>query len=259
MNNKRIAFILSFFTIGIIFFGCAGSQQTYHNNQEKYKPNVAILSASQSTETGQAQIIPPEYRVGMLDELEIRVRYHDRFNDKVTVRPDGRITLVEIGEIYVLGKTPAEIDKLITDAYTTIVHDPEVTVTMRTFAGLSVYVFGEVRNSGVIDFRPNMTALQALAIAGGSVSGAKLKSAVLLRRLETDRPEVVRLDLSGSAIQAGNSHDLYLQPRDIIFIPRTFIANTVEFLNQIYDGLLPPIDVYIRALRTFDAIQSGNN
>jgi polysaccharide export outer membrane protein len=259
MNNKRIAYGLSFFITGLILFGCAGSQQTYRRNQEKYKPNVAILPASQSAGAAQTQTIPPEYRIGMLDELEIRVRYHDRFNDKVTVRPDGRITLVDIGDMYILGKTPSEIDKLITDAYTKNVHDPEVTVSVRTFAGLSVYVLGKVRTSGVFDFQPNMTALQAIATAGGPVRGAKLNSVILLRRLETDRPEAIRLDLGRGAIQAGNSHDIYLQPRDILFVPRTFIANTVEFLDQVYDGLLPPLDIYIRALRTFEAIQSGKN
>ncbi|MFQ5632272.1 MAG: polysaccharide biosynthesis/export family protein [bacterium] len=244
---------------GVLLAGCAGSQYTYRGIQEKYKPEVAVLESEQSARSARPVATPPEYRVGILDELEIRVRYHDRYNDKVTIRPDGRITLVDIGDIFVLGRTPSEIDRIVTQAYTAIVHDPEVTISVRNFAGLSVYVFGEVRNSGVFDFQPNMSVLQALAMAGGSVRGAKLNSVVLLRRLETDQPQAIRLDLSRGAIQAGKSHDLYLQPRDIIFVPRTFIASTVEFLDQVYDGVLPPIDVYIRALRTFDAIQSNNN
>ncbi|MFQ5627686.1 MAG: polysaccharide biosynthesis/export family protein [bacterium] len=244
---------------GVILTGCAGPQYTYRGVQEKYKPEVAVLESEQSRRSGKQVPAPPEYRIGMLDELEIRVRYHERYNDKVTVRPDGRITLVDIGDLYILGRTPAEIDRMVTQAYAAIVHDPEVTISVRNFAGLSVYIFGEVRNSGVFDFQPNMSILQALAMAGGSVRGAKLNSVVLLRRLETDRPEAIRLDISRGAIQAGRSHDLYLQPRDIIFVPRTFIASTVEFLDQVYDGFLPPIDVYIRALRTFDAIQSDNN
>lgn len=242
--------------IGAILAGCAGPQYTYRGVQEKYKPEVAVLESGRS---GRPVATPPEYRVGMMDEIEIRVRYHDRYNDKVTVRPDGRITLVDIGDIFILGKTPSEIDRIVTQAYSLFIHDPEVTVSIRNFAGLSVYVFGEVRNSGIYDFQPNMSILQVLAMAGGSVRGAKLNSVVLLRRLETDRPQAIKLDLSRGAIQAGKSHDLYLQPRDIIYVPRTFIASAVEFLDQVYDGILPPIDVYIRALRTFDAIQSDNN
>jgi protein involved in polysaccharide export with SLBB domain len=129
---------------------------------------------------------------------------------------------------------------------------------VRNFAGLSVYVFGEVKSNGILDFQPNMTVLQAMAMSGGPIRGAKLNSVVILRRLETDQPEAIRLDLGRGAIQDGSSHDLYLQPRDIVFVPRTFIASTLELLDQVYDGLLPPVDTYIRALRTFEAINPRN-
>lgn len=234
---------------------CSSSRPPYRIVQERYKPETAIQETAQSGAAGRPVSLPPQYRIGMLDELEIRVRYHDRYNDRVVVRPDGRITLVDIGDLFVLGKTPAEIDDMVTEAYASIIHDPEVTISVRAFGGLNVYVFGEVRNAGMFEFQPNMTVLQALAMAGGPIRGANLSSVVLLRRLETERPEAIRLDVTRGAISAGRSYDLYLQPHDILFVPRTFIASTVEFLDQVYDGLLPPIDAYIRAIRAFDAIR----
>lgn len=248
---------LKFVLLASLFTGCAGQapKLSYQGTQEKYKPHVAVLQAGS---TGTAVALPPEYRLGMLDELEVRIRYHDRYNDRVTVRPDGRITLVDIGDLFVLGQTPSEIDSMVTRAYERLITDPEVTITVRNFAGLSVYVFGEVRNNGILEFQPNMTVLQALAMAGGPERGAQLNSVVLLRRLETDRPEAIRLDVGRKAIANGNGYDLYLQPKDILFVPRTAIASTVDFLDQVYDGLLPPVDAYIRAIRTFDAINRDN-
>jgi hypothetical protein len=60
------------------------------------------------------------------------------------------------------------------------------------------------------------------------------------------------LDLAGSAIKNAAYQDLYVQPEDIIFVPKTFIASVNNFLTQVYDGLFPPVDVYLRALREYN-------
>lgn len=195
---------------------------------------------------------PPEYRINILDELEIKTRYHERLNETVKVRPDGRITLEAIGDLYVAGRTPSEVDSLITAAYAGIVHAPEVTVYVRHFAGLAVYVLGEVDKPGQFELQPNMTVLQALAAAGGPVPGAKLNSVIVLRLNQAGELTGVRVDLARPALAAAAHQDLYLQPQDVVYVPKTFIANVNEFLTQIYDGLFPPFDVYLRALREYN-------
>jgi len=195
--------------------------------------------------------LPPEYRISVLDELEIRFQYHERFNDTVTVRPDGRITLENLGDIYVAGMTPSELDRLITEAYGEIVHDPEVTVFVRGFASLWVYVLGEVDKPGVFELKPGMTVLQAMASAGGPVRGAKLNSVIVLRRGDNGTLEPLRLNLDRAAIQEAAAQDILLRPQDIVFVPRTVIASIDDFLAQIYAGILPPLDTYLRALREY--------
>ncbi len=194
----------------------------------------------------------PEYRLGILDELEVRVQFHERLNEMAKIRPDGRITLQEIGELYVLGLTANEVDRLITEAFAKNFHAPEVTVFVRNFANRSVYVLGEVEKPGRIDLMPNMTVLQALAAAGGSVRGAKLNSVVVLRPGNDGQLQATRLDLNRKAIHSGQAQDQVLLPLDVIFVPKTAIANINEFLSQIYDGLFPPFDIYFRALREYN-------
>ncbi|MEK7729734.1 MAG: polysaccharide biosynthesis/export family protein [candidate division KSB1 bacterium] len=221
-------------------FGCAGNQSAQRG------PAVAAAT------TSPAATMLPEYRIGLLDDLEIRVQFHERFNDMAKVRPDGRITLQEIGELYVLGLTANEVDRLITEAYAKNIHAPEVTVFVRNFANRSIYVLGEVGKPGRIDLMPNMTVLQALAAAGGTVKGAKMNSVVLLRPGSNGNLQALRLDLKRGAIQNGLVQDQTLLPQDLVFVPRTAIANVNDFLTQIYDGLLPPFDIYLRALREFN-------
>lgn len=239
----------------LLLTACTGARRLTETERKQFQPNIAVVQEGRTVSppgTGQR---PPEYRIGVLDELEVRVRFHDRYNDTVKVRPDGRITLIDVGDIYVAGMTPTELDRVITGAYAEVVHDPEVTVIVREFASLSVYVFGEIKDPGAYDFRPNMTILQVLATAGGPIRGAQLGSIILLRRLETQHPEAIALNLSSGAIKSGTLQDVYIQPRDIIYVPKTFISSATQFLDQVYDGILPPIDTYIRALRTFDAIR----
>lgn len=208
-----------------------------------YRDRVAITGVASA---------PPEYRINILDELEIKTRYHERLNEIAKVRPDGRITLEAVGDLYVVGRTPSQVDSLITAAYAEIVHAPEVTVYVRTFAGLAVYVLGEVDKPGQFELQPNMTVLQAVAAAGGPIRGAKMNSVIVLRPDQVGELTGVRVDLARPALAAAAHQDLYLQPQDVVYVPKTFIANVNEFLTQVYDGLFPPFDIYLRALREYN-------
>jgi len=234
--------------LGIMLFGCVGTHSSRSESDEDLNAGAGAKDTS-AVASNNSPAPPPEYRIGTLDELEIRVRYHERLNVIVKVRPDGRITLEDLGDFLVLGMTPAELDNAITAAYSAAIHEPEVTVFVRSFAGLSAYVLGEVRNPGIVEMKPQMTVLQALAAANGPIRGAKMSSVMMLRRDAAGQLQARRLDLNSAAVKNAAHEDIYVQPEDIIFVPKTFFASANDFLTQVYDGLLPPLDVYLRALR----------
>ena len=225
--------------IALSFMNCSGGR------------NARVVKAS-SLAGNQTESQPPEYKIGVLDELEIRFFYHERYNEKALVRPDGRITLENVGDVYVAGMTPAQLDELITEAYSKVVFNPEVTVFVRGFASQQIFVLGEVDDPGIVDLKPRMTALQAIAAAGGPVSGAKLGSVVVLRHDQTGQLHGVSLNLSRGAIAGADADDYQLLPQDIVFVPKTFISSMTDFLSEIYSGFFPPIDVYLRGLREYN-------
>ncbi|GEM_PF-310721 len=239
--------------LSIMLFGCVGT----HSSRSEVENVPAPVAATDTVVV--APVIapnvaapPPEYRIGALDELEIRVRYHERLNVIVKVRPDGRITLEDLGDFLVMGMTPVELDNAITAAYSEVIHEPEVTVFVRSFAGQSAYILGEVRNPGIVELRPKMTVLQVLAAANGPSRTAKMNSVMMLRRDAVGQIQARRLDLNGGAVKNAIYEDMYVQPEDIIFVPRTFIGSVNNFLTQVYDGLFPPVDVYLRTLREYN-------
>ena len=56
-----------------------------------------------------------DYRIRAKDEL--RVVIWKELDEKVVVRPDGRISLPLIGEVYCKGKTPAALSKELSEGY----------------------------------------------------------------------------------------------------------------------------------------------
>jgi protein involved in polysaccharide export with SLBB domain len=192
----------------------------------------------------------PEYRLGFGDVVEIKFFNNARFNETVAVRPDGRITLEKMGDIPVTGMTPLQLDSLITATYAGFVRDPEVTVFVRQFGGYQVYVLGEVTMPGGYPIQQNMTLLQALAAAGGPKETAKLGSVMILRHGKSESVYALKVDLANATKGANGAiskDNFYVQGQDVIYVPKTFIASASAFLKQVYEGLLPPIDIYLRA------------
>ena len=192
----------------------------------------------------------PEYVLGFGDVIEVKFFNNERFNETVTVRPDGRMTLERMGDLLVSGMTPAQLDSTITERYSVFVKNPEVTVFVRQFGGQQFYVLGEVNTPGGYPLQRSMNVLQALAAAGGFKNTARLGNVMLLRRNELGGVEARKLDLTKAVAKgypSAGGDQLNLQPLDIVYVPRTFIASTAAFLSQVYEGLLPPVDAYLSA------------
>jgi len=194
----------------------------------------------------------PEYLLGFGDVIEIKFFRNSEFNETVTVRPDDRISLQKIGELEVSGMTPSQLDSVITTTYSEFVLEPDVTVIVREFGGLNVYVLGEVESPGGYPVERDMSLLQALAVAGGPTNSAKLGSVLVLRRDQGKRGQAIKVNLvkllKGKSQLEIAQNNILIHPYDIVYVPKTPIANVADFMTKIYDVFLPPVDIYLRAL-----------
>jgi polysaccharide export outer membrane protein len=192
------------------------------------------------TETPALPSVPqqePEYVIQPGDQLDIRLFYNPELNEAVTVRPDGKISLQLLDDVQAAGLTPAELDGVLTKKYARELKQPVVTVIVRSFSGQRVYVGGEVNKPGLIDLTTGMTALQAVINAGGFRETAKPENAIVIRKGRDERPFPVRVDLN-EALYGKNRADFQLQPYDIVYVPKTFIAKANKFVNEYIQQLL---------------------
>ena len=127
----------------------------------------------------------PVYRINPGDELEINVWREDQLQRVVKVLPDGSLSFPLVGSIQGAGRTPVEIERIISAALTNKYVDgkvPDVTVAVRSPSGLQFSVIGKVKGPGIFTPGRYVTLLEALSFAGGADEFASLDNIVIVRK-----------------------------------------------------------------------------
>jgi len=187
-----------------------------------------------------------QYRLGFGDVVEVKFFNHGEYNQTVAVRPDGKISLQRVGDIDVTGMPVSTLDTIITQTYEKILVNPDVTVIVTQFGGQFVYVMGEVNQPGSYDVSKGMTVLRAIATAGGPLNSAQMNSVVLIRANEYQNLYARRLNLVPADFAAIRQNDSAIQPYDLIYVPKTFVSDLEVFINQIYNIIMPPLNLAAR-------------
>src|SRR5215470_17629075 len=129
----------------------------------------------------------PRYRIRSSDVIDLTFRFTPEFNQEVTVQPDGYIQARGLqNDVYVQGLTVSEMTAALQKSYSTILNQPEITVTLKDFDRPYFVAGGFVGKPGKYDLRGTTTATQAVAIAGGFSDGAKNSQVVLFRKSNSD-------------------------------------------------------------------------
>lgn len=182
--------------------------------------------------------IPRAYLIQPRDQLEIKFFYNPEFSDTVTVRPDGKISLQLIDDVQAAGKSPSELDKILTHEYAKELKDPRITVIVRSFTGQQVFVGGEVNTQGVVELTTGMTPLQAVINAGGLKETAKPEETIVIRKGDDNHPIPIRIDLEKSFYSKNDGMPFQLMPFDIVYVPKSAIAKANKFVDQYIQKLL---------------------
>ncbi len=179
------------------------------------------------------------YVIQVNDELAIKFYNNPELNEDVKVRPDGKISLQLVDDVQAAGLSPVQLDAELTKRYTGELADPNVSVIVRTAGGDHVYVNGEVGKQGVVPLVGGMTLYQSIQTAGGFLDTAQRSQVILIRKGPDGKPFGRAVDVR--LIQAGESpeSDIPLRPLDMVFVPRSKIANVDLFVKQYIRDALP--------------------
>ncbi len=187
----------------------------------------------------------PRYKVQPDDGLLISFPLSPEFNQpsgcttttscSVVVQPDGYIDLEGAGSLHVQGMTVPEIVQAMKKAYSGILHDPIINVTLVDFQKPFFIVSGQVGKPGQYDLRHDTTVSEAIAIAGGFAPTAKTQ-VFLFHRVSSDWVEVKKLSLKDILHGKKANEDAQLLPGDMIFVPEKFITNFRKYVPYSIGG-----------------------
>ena len=141
-------------------------------------PFVFIALATIAAPVAWADSSAENYRIGVSDKLRIRVfewqsstgdsRDLSAIGGEFMVSETGRLTLPLVGEVGAAGLTISEASSQIADQLRQsagMIDKPNVVVEVIEYR--PYYVLGDVGHSGEFPFRPGLTVLRALSVAGG--------------------------------------------------------------------------------------------
>jgi protein involved in polysaccharide export with SLBB domain len=202
--------------------------------------------ASSGSSSGTAFTVPApppsqtEYAIQAGDVLAIQFYYHkDHDQNDILVRTDGKILLPLVGEAQAAGLTPSQLSAELAKKYTSNLKDPQVSVSIKSVYQNLVWVGGEVNKPGFVQYRPGLTAVQALLDAGGPKDTAATDECVLLQKVGRQEYRSAKLNLAKVIYEGDIKADLVLGPKDVIFVPKTGIAKANVVVEQYFIKLIP--------------------
>lgn len=178
----------------------------------------------------------PDYRFYPGDVLTISASADPTLNGDYTVAPDGRIAPPWISPVMVAGQSIEQVRSGLWAAYSAAkMRNPNFNVAVKTASSVTVYVGGEVQTPGEYPITGDANAMQAVIKAGGAKSSARTGQVVILRKGQNGQVMQRTANLSANG---GARNDLVpLRRGDVVFVPKTSIAEVGTFMAQIRDAL----------------------
>ena len=180
------------------------------------------------------------YRIGPGDELSLQFLVNPDLDAKVIVGPDGRGVFPLISGFHVEGLTVEQANDALTREFATALRRPDVQTMITTYGAAQIYVGGEVHTAGVYPIKGELTPAQAVMVAGGFLPTARTGKVVVIRQRPGDRQFLRRVLDEKDLLERGrNDGGFAVLPGDLVFVPRSNIAEVDLFVQQYITGVLP--------------------
>jgi polysaccharide biosynthesis/export protein len=158
---------------------------------------------------------------------------------RISIRPDGYLSLPLLDDIRCAGMTLPQLKASVSRSYHDLFSGMEIALSLSEIRNNIVYVIGEVRSPNLYSLDGPTTLMQILSRAGVDMHSAGLGSVLILSRTSDRKPEGKLVDMN-MVLKSGNiGSDVLLKQYDVVFVPRSLIADIGLFINQYINALIP--------------------
>ena len=159
-----------------------------------------------------------EYRLGPGDRLKLTVFGESDLSGDFTIDGAGFIRLPLVGEVRAAGYTAQQLEGAVAAALSpAYLKSPRVAVEVSTYRPF--YIIGAVNRPGQYPYVDHMTALNAVALAGGFTPSA-VESVVFIRR-----------EGSNQEIEVPADRTTDIRPGDVVKVHTTIFSDAMSLLS----------------------------
>ncbi len=147
------------------------------------------------------------YRLGPDDMVKVTVFNDPRLTGEFRITDAGMLALPLVGSVPAAGRTTTQVERAVERvmAQRNLFRDPSVAIQVVEYR--PVFVLGQVERGGRYPYQPGMTALSAVAVAGG-----------FNYRALQDAMSVTRVGEDGHAQEFRATRSTLLQPGDVVTV-----------------------------------------
>jgi protein involved in polysaccharide export with SLBB domain len=180
----------------------------FNNDNITFEPNLRIPT-------------PSNYVIGADDELIIDVYGYQEVNQKLTVSPEGKISIPNVGLIDVSGSSVETATKRIKERMTKSGYaslnsgQSHLQVSIGKIRSIKITVIGDARKVGTYTLSSLASLFNALYACGGPSETGSLRNIELIRNSKVVR----KFDAYKFLLNADQTSDVRLMDRDVIRIP----------------------------------------
>jgi polysaccharide biosynthesis/export protein len=188
---------------------------------------LALLTAEgcmqQDVQYRGLSVQPTEFLIGPEDVLVVTVWRNQDLSKEVIVRPDGKISLPLVGDVFAAGLTAQALSKQLADLLAEFMSTPNVSVQVKEINSYHVFVVGEVAKPGKIVLKSFTSVMQGISHAGGFTTFASRNNIHVLRMVKNAQGEAkqIMIPVPYQDIMAGRNLDanFILKAGDVIAVP----------------------------------------
>lgn len=158
--------------------------------------------------------IPPDYIIGVGDEIQVVVWGAVDADLRLTVDRAGRIVIPRIGPVVVVGARLSDLNELLTKRIARVFRNFQVSATLGRLRSIRYYVTGFVDKPGAYTVSSLATVMTGLVQAGGPSSSGSFRNIELRRNGQV----VSHFDLYDLLVKGDKKGDAALQGDDVLYV-----------------------------------------
>jgi protein involved in polysaccharide export with SLBB domain len=219
--------------LALLFAGCKHVEGSYSSMKAPPKGKTAptnTFTVSRKLEPEWLKPSPDLFTLGPGDRLEIEILGDPASRAITIVAPDGKLYFNFLEGIDVWGATIAQAKASLENQLANYVREkPQVSIILRGVESKRIWVLGRVQAPGVYAMAAPMTLLEAISMAGGTLSlanyrdqeaaGISQELADLRHSFVIRQGKALPVDFERLLNRGDLSQNIYLQPDDFVYVP----------------------------------------